>query len=444
MKRGITIVLAIVLTLTFITGCNQTAGTQPNESVSASAKSESKTETISLTIMGGAHLTSISEAVLNDYMAAHPELEISFEKYSYAEYPTKQRIQLSTGEGVPDILIAHHEFAIQYVAADWVMDISDLVEADNLLPVLDVVMKDGAYYGLPDNCTTMYAFIYREDIYNDLGLTPPHNFEEYYQQGLTLKEKGYYIGAYDPSASQNSDLFYMYLQLLGGRVFDEKGNAVLEKGEEALEMLKRAYDAGILHKSVSGISSDYWAAFNEGEIAAVPQGIGMAAYYETNLDPDGKGGFGKLRLEPGFCMIEGGPESVTFYPDFFLINKNTKYPQQCKDLISYLAQSEEASIKYANVNEEGLMVRYGNGYIPGLEKIASGEGQMGWDAYGGQKVLSDVCRAMIDLQLRPNPVSDKSAESVSIMDEVLGDFFLNAKYDIAGAISVMRDRINGI
>lgn len=444
--KKFTALILVLLSLFMMTACSDPGDDQNNnqDTNNETETEDSKDEKISITIMGGAHLTSISEVVLRDYQKEHPEIEISFEKYSYAEYPTKQKVQLSSGESTPDILIAHNEFAIQYVEADWVLDISDIVDEDNLLPVLDVVEKDGKYYGLPDNCTTMYVYVYRSDIYDQYGLKAPTSFEEYLEQGLKLKEHGYYVGAYDPSQSSNSGVFSMYMQILGGKIFDEEGNAVFEKGEEALTLLKKAYDAGILHKSAPASSEEFWAAFNSGEIVAIPQGMGEVAYYETNLDPDGNGGYGELHMNPSFQMVDDGPKSATFYPDYFMINKNTKYPDECKELISYLAQSEEAALKYANVNEEGLMVRYGNAYIPGLQKIADGESLDGWESFGGQKVLSEAAEAMIDLQLKPNPVCDKSVEAVSIMDEILGEFFLNGTYDINGAIEAMRQQINNI
>ena len=68
------------------------------------AKEEGESE---LTMMGGAHLVSVAEIVLRDYLTEHPNVKINFEKYSYAEYPTKMKLQLSNDECTPDIMIGH-------------------------------------------------------------------------------------------------------------------------------------------------------------------------------------------------------------------------------------------------------------------------------------------------------------------------------------------------
>lgn len=177
-------------------------------------------EKIELTLMGGAHLVSVAEIVLKDYLAEHPNIKINFEKYSYAEYPTKMKLQLSNNESTPDIMIIHDLYTPQFAKAGYLEDLSGMVNEGDILPVTAPATVDGKLYGLPNQVTNQYVYLYRQDIYEQEGLTPPATFDEYYDQGLKLKEKGYFVGAFDPSDSKCYLTFSYFVYMLGGEILD--------------------------------------------------------------------------------------------------------------------------------------------------------------------------------------------------------------------------------
>lgn len=266
MKKFISFLCAIALTVTTI-GCSvsspTTSSSSPIPEVPTSSQAEPK-ELVAepgaeLMLMGGAHLVSVTESVLKDFMMQHPEIKITFEKYSRAEYPTKMKLQLSNGDSTPDILLVHDDVAPQLIKNNYLMDIGDIVDVQNTLPVLGNVTKDGVIHGVPNQVSSQYVFLYRKDIYDAEGLTVPKTFDEYYEQGLKLKDKGFYSGAMDP-VKADAGMFKFYMSMLGGRLMDENGNVVLEKGVEALNLYKKCYDAGIWHKSGLGGSEEYWTA----------------------------------------------------------------------------------------------------------------------------------------------------------------------------------------
>ena len=105
-KRGLAMGIAVVLGCMSLTGCGGNSNEAKNgETAAATSRAEAKNEgEIELTMMGGAHLVSVAEIVLRDYLAEHPNVKINFEKYSYGEYPTKMKLQLSNDESTPDVI----------------------------------------------------------------------------------------------------------------------------------------------------------------------------------------------------------------------------------------------------------------------------------------------------------------------------------------------------
>lgn len=102
------------------------------------------------------------------------------------------KLQLSNGDSTPDIMIIHDLFARQFVDAGYLEDISDLVADGQVLDVMDPVKSGDAIYGLPNQVTNEYVFVYRTDIFDELGLKVPTTFDEYFDAALKLKENGYY------------------------------------------------------------------------------------------------------------------------------------------------------------------------------------------------------------------------------------------------------------
>ena len=307
MKKCVAMLLAALIFTVCLAGCGAPAASGGASAPPAAGTAAPQTllswtdmtpeEGAELTVMGGAHLTSVAEYVLQDFMQK-TGITIHFEKYSYDEYPTKMKIAMSQGDSVPDVLIVHDLFIRQFVEAGYLMELSSILDRENTLDVLTPVSFNGGVYGIPNQVTNQFIFMYRGDVYDQLGLAAPATFDEYFAQAQILKEAGYYAGAWDPSKPGCVNLFLNYLYMLGGDVLDTEGNVSLNKAEETIALLQKCYDAGIWHKSEQSNSDEYWTAFNAGKIAAFPGAAAHVAYYETNADPNGQGGYGSLRIAP--------------------------------------------------------------------------------------------------------------------------------------------------
>lgn len=455
MKKCVAMLLAALLFTVCLAGCGAPAASGGASAPPAAGTAAPQTlvswtdmtpeEGAELTVMGGAHLTSVAEYVLQDFMQK-TGITIHFEKYSYDEYPTKMKIAMSQGDSVPDVLIVHDLFIRQFVEAGYLMELSSILDRENTLDVLTPVSFNGGVYGIPNQVTNQFIFMYRGDVYDQLDLTAPATFDEYFAQAQALKEAGYYAGAWDPSKPGCVNLFLNYLYMLGGDVLDTEGNVSLSKAEETIALLQKCYDAGIWHKSEQSNSDEYWTAFNAGKIAAFPGAAAHVAYYETNADPNGQGGYGSLRIAPAMKFSADGPDTYLNNTELWAINAKTKYPNAARMVVSYLTQTVEAAQKCANIDEEGLMARFGTGYLPGLEVLAKGEGVAASEPFGGEKTVAVLAQDILDKAdsiLLPY-VDVRSSEINTIIAEVLGEMFLKGTYTPETAAAEMRARIGKI
>ncbi len=76
-KRGLAMGIAVVLGCMSLTGCGGNSNEAKNgETAAATSRAEAKNEgEIELTMMGGAHLVSVAEIVLRDYLAETSKCE---------------------------------------------------------------------------------------------------------------------------------------------------------------------------------------------------------------------------------------------------------------------------------------------------------------------------------------------------------------------------------
>ncbi len=121
------------------------------------------------------------EKIIGDFQALHPDLNIETTVIDREEYKTQIRNFLTANP--PDVATwyAANRMA-PYVNANLFEDVSDLWQepaiADNLASTKGAMTIDGKQWGVP---YTYYQWgvYYRKDIYEELGLSEPANWDEF-------------------------------------------------------------------------------------------------------------------------------------------------------------------------------------------------------------------------------------------------------------------------
>jgi multiple sugar transport system substrate-binding protein len=122
---------------------------------------------------------AVMEGLASDFDAMHPNLTVELEIVDREAWKSQIRNALSANP--PDVVNWYAaNRMLPYVESGLFMDISDMYDAGDL-PGLDAVKGamtiDGKQWGVPYSYY-QWGIYYREDIFNELGLTEPATFEE--------------------------------------------------------------------------------------------------------------------------------------------------------------------------------------------------------------------------------------------------------------------------
>ena len=135
---------------------------------------------------------AVMEKMAADFDAMHPDLDVELTIIDREAYKTQIRNFLSANP--PDVANWYAANRMRpYVSAGLFEDVSDLWEepeiAENLASTKGAMTIDGKQWGVP---YTYYQWgvYYREDIYNELGLEEPTNWDEFKSNCQAIIDSG--------------------------------------------------------------------------------------------------------------------------------------------------------------------------------------------------------------------------------------------------------------
>ena len=160
----------------------------------------------------------------------------------------------------------------------------------------------GSLYGIPFGSETS-VLAYRKDIFEKHGIAAPENYEQLLDAACAIPELEPGMGGMASRAAsghQASHAFLLHLAPLGGRVFDDSWNPIINNaaGVEAANALKTIVDCGP-EGSLSFGPSEAANAFSSGNAAMFMDSIAFMPGFE---DPDRSQVVGKV----GYAMHPEG------------------------------------------------------------------------------------------------------------------------------------------
>lgn len=197
-------------------------------------------------------------------------IQVEVDQLQYLKMREKQTLELTKREGDYD-LIAYVVFSkADYVYADQLENLAkyfmnpkladpdyqaeDLI--DGYMQNIGVVGGKKGYlpgptssaYGIPFGSETS-VLAYRTDIFEKHGLEPPTNYDELLELACRIPELEPGMGGLasrGQSGHQTSHAFLLHLAPLGGKIFDDQWNPVMnsEEGVAAGEALKKILECG--------------------------------------------------------------------------------------------------------------------------------------------------------------------------------------------------------
>ncbi|MEO1779234.1 MAG: extracellular solute-binding protein [Pseudomonadota bacterium] len=247
-------------------------------------------------------------------------IEVEVDQLPYLKMRERQTLELAQDEGEYD-LISYVVFSkADYVFADQLENLAKYFmnpkladpdyDADDLIDgyVQNIGVAGGtkgylpgptgSLFGIPFGSETS-VLAYRKDIFEKHGLPTPENYEQLLDAACKIPELEPGMGGMASRAAsghQASHAFLLHLAPLGGRVFDEQWNPIINNaaGVEAAEALKTIVDCGP-EGAMSFGPSEAANAFSNGDAAMFLDSIAFMPGFEN---PDRSQVVGKV----GYAM----------------------------------------------------------------------------------------------------------------------------------------------
>ena len=286
------------------------------------------------------------EQVATDFMKENPNVKVTLSSANNQNYKQEINVRLASSSA-PDIYYAWSgEYARQFVDGNRALDITQQLTNDGTWYDSFIKNQFGPFtfsekiYGIPLMMDGK-AFYYNIDIFNDLGLKVPENWDEFMQVLEVLKKSEYIpisLGNIEDWATGH------YMTTLNQRVVpaDVLAKDYALEGDfshpayvEALKYLQKmvpyftpefnsvTYDVGI-NDFVSGKAAIYYEQFNQ------VQYIMPATFNWSWFD------------FPDIIGAEGDQNALTGAPQGLMVSSATKYPDACIAFLKYLTNSANA------------------------------------------------------------------------------------------------------
>ena len=356
-KRYVSLLLsAVMVAATVLTGCGGSAGD--------SVKKEDKDGSVHLKwAMWDKSLIEYWEDLAEEYMAAHPDVEIECVDFGSNDYSNVLATELS-GSGT-EIDIVSIKDVVSYatlIEKNAIIPLDEYIEKDSVdlakfNGVTDQVTADGKLYELPFRSDLWWIF-YNKDIFDAKGIDYPSNdmtWEEYDELARkvsdTTKGSEVYGAHYHPWPST--------VQLLG--TLDGE-HSVLDKEYDFMapyyEMVLNQEDDGVCMKYPDLITEGlhYSAAFSNGNIAMMNMGSWAVTTLLTKLQSG--------EFDPELC----GNWAIASYPHAEGVEAGTTLGAITGLAIAEQSDQKDAAWDFINwvSGEEGAKVLAKTGNFPAM------------------------------------------------------------------------------
>lgn len=285
------------------------------------------------------------KAVLGEFTKQYPNIKVDFQPTIPAEYNTTLRLQLE-GQIGPDVMYAR-SFATgnQLYQDGFFADVSSVSGYDknysesNKSPWL---ATDGTPFGIPFAAVS-HGIYYNKNIFKELGLTKPKDWDEFLTYCQTIKDAGYI-----PLANSLGDEWditeVVFMSIAPNYIGGMEGRLAYDKGEkkfngpevvalfQAMASLKPYLPGGF---EALGYN-DSNALFATGQAAMYFDGSWTIGTFD---DVDFEWG-----ILPPPAPKGAKKEYITFHADAGLaMNSSTKHPEEVKTLLAWFGSKEGAT-----------------------------------------------------------------------------------------------------
>lgn len=383
-SRSRRLAAAAVSITTLLAGCAGSGGTTAPEGASeASGEVSSDTEGTVRILMEEVPDTDIVQDLVPQFNEAYPDITMDVETLPFDQMRDKLVASFQSSEPTYDLIVVDNPWMVDFANAGFLTPLDSRIEStpdydpDDLFdPLVDITTVDDTRYGVPFYNYAL-GYIYREDLYEEAGLSEPTTLDELVSNVQALKEGNRAGIAMQPQRGYKIfEEWANWLFAAGGSIYDQDGNVTLDTPEaaKALEAYIEAYETAAPPNSLN------WA-FDEAQRSVSSGGAASMVGYNWNLPTlnDSEGPSGDLAGAFKLAPMPGGKQVLGSWSWAIPANSNT--PDAAWAFVSWITSKDVevervkaggASIRESALEDDSVLAEgFGEDYYATVKQILS-------------------------------------------------------------------------
>lgn len=331
----------LALTLCLSTGCS-------------SSKEDSGTIKLRYSIWDNSHKEAI-ETLIEDYEKENPNIDVSLEVYSWADYWTKLETS-AAGGSAPDLFWITSGYFRQYAEADKLVDLEKYIkdssmDMDNYIDTLvNMYNYKDTQYAIPTFWDVGTVLI-NEELVKEYGLEMPSKdwtWDEMISWAEEAKTKlpEDVSPITSPLAGDLQVGFHNSVASSGGQIISDDGKKAMIDTPEVKAGIKKFFDLAQsdLHTDQNLVTEIGAGPLFRSNKALASETI--TAYLGIYSDEEQSDVAGKFEVYPFPKMSDNNKNILSGLGN--AISSNSKHPEEAWDFINYMS-SEDAMRKYSEI-----------------------------------------------------------------------------------------------
>ncbi|QHT57973.1 extracellular solute-binding protein [Cellulomonas sp. H30R-01] len=336
LHTGIRVAAAVAATALLATACSSGSGDGGDDTADGSGGK------VELTFWTWAPGMEEAVAVWNE---ANPDIQVTVNKQDGGDPAvTKLLTAIQAGSGAPDLFQTEYQKIPTLVSEDALADIADVLPDGTAERFAEgtwqsVTLGSDAVYGVPQDSGPM-QFYYREDVFQQYGLSVPTTWEQYAQvaEQLHTADPSKYLGTF---SANDAGWFTGLTQQAGASWWGIDGDAWSVDIESAPVQKVAEYWGGLVEKGVIDNKPMYtpeWnAALNDGSQVGWLSAIWAPGVLQGNA-PDTAG---KWKMAPMPQWEEGDDATGNWGGSATSVTSQSTHKAEAAKFIAWLNASQE-------------------------------------------------------------------------------------------------------
>lgn len=379
-RRFLPVVCFLLILSIIVSGCSSSskeADVKPTKNVDKSKISGE------ITVGGWDFIEKSLKAALLGFNKEYPNIKVKFKVAPPDDTYKKLLLDLSSGQGAPDVVAIENKNLGQFVSTGGLVDLTKNIEPYkdqfNKFKLLDAT-QDGKVYAVPWDSGPVGVF-YRRDVFEQAGLPSDEasvakqlsTWDKYLETAKIIHDK---TGKKMLSLSKSNNyarLFEIMMQQQNSWYFDKDGKVVVDndKAKKALNLFKALWDGGYTDETTPW-TDGWYASLAEGKVATEPNAVWLGGFLKSFIAPKAVGKWGVVPLP---VWEEGGNRTANDGGSTLVIPKQSKNKQAAWAFVEYMLTNKDAQMQIFKATDAfpSLEGTYSDPYFSEADPYFAGE-----------------------------------------------------------------------